>query len=315
MELPALVIVGPTAVGKTELAIEVAERFQTEIISADSIQIYRGMSIGTAAPTNDQLVRVKHHFVATVEPSERFSAAEFERQALKVAVDLWGRGKVPVVVGGSGLYVRAFVDGLFPAPGADGDLRTRLRTVAENDGVGSLYNRLTEVDPAAAQKIHAGDLRRIVRALEVYELTGVPISQLQARHKRRGVQVNPVMVGISRNRAQLNARIDARVETMFAEGFLEEVRGLLDEGYREEIERIAALGYREAVACVSGEIETAEAVALTKRNSRRYAKRQMTWFRKEKRISWYELLQDVESTTLADKITNRVHDSLRTPSR
>jgi tRNA dimethylallyltransferase len=315
LELPALVIVGPTAVGKTELAIEVAERFQTEIISADSMQIYRGMSIGTAAPSHGQLARVKHHFVATVDPSERFSAAEFERQALKVAADLWGRGNVPVVVGGSGLYVRAFVDGLFPAPGADGDLRTRLRTVAENDGVDCLYNRLAEVDPAAAQKIHAGDLRRIVRALEVYELTGVPISQLHARHRRRGVEVNPVMVGISRNRAQLNARIDARVETMFAEGFLEEVRGLLDEGYREEIERIAALGYREAVACVSGEIEIAEAVALTKRNSRRYAKRQMTWFRKEKRISWYELLQDVESTTLADKITDRVHDSLRTPSR
>jgi tRNA dimethylallyltransferase len=284
--LPILAIVGPTASGKSALAVAVAERLGTEIVSADSMQFYRSMEIGTAAPSADELTRVPHHFVGFLRPDEEFSAGAYEVAAREVVAGLNARGKTAVVVGGSGLYVSALIDGLFPGPGKDQSVRARLQAEAEEDGVGELYARLGSVDADYARTINPNDLRRIVRALEVFELTGRPLSALHREHRESERPLEAVQAGLDYARDELYARIDARVDQMRDRGLVDEVERLIDEGYAAAIERLRSLGYREIAAYLRGETPLEEAVELMKRNTRRYAKRQLTWFRGDSRVQW-----------------------------
>jgi tRNA dimethylallyltransferase len=304
--IPVIIVVGPTAVGKSSLALEMAQMLGTEIISADSMQIYRGMSIGVAAPPTEDLAKVRHHFVGIIEPDKSFSAADFAGQALEVAHGLEARGKIPVVVGGSGLYLRAFVDGLFPGPPADKRIRRRFRELAEESGSSRLHKRLREVDPESAERIHPNDLRRIVRALEVYELTGVPISELQRKYRDMKPDLAATFIGLERDRRDLYDRIDERVERMFDLGFLDEVQGLLERGYGDDIIRIRPLGYPEVKAHLKGEFDLDHAKYLIKRNSRRYAKSQLTWFRSDTRIRWFRFNTEEETADYAQQICRAV---------
>ncbi|MCK5558333.1 MAG: tRNA (adenosine(37)-N6)-dimethylallyltransferase MiaA [Candidatus Hydrogenedentes bacterium] len=302
MPIPVIIVVGPTAVGKSAFAVSVAEMLNTAIISADSMQVYRGMSIGVAALSADELAKVRHHFVGIIEPHDSFSAADFARKALEVVHELNACGKVPVVVGGSGLYVRALVDGLFPGPPADRRLRRRFKEAATEKGSNYLHERLREVDPASAAKIHHNDARKIIRALEVCELTGIPISELQRKYRDMKPDLATTFIGLERERQDLYNRIDERVERMFDLGFMGEVAELLEHGYGDEIERIRPLGYPEVKAYLLGEFDLDHAKYLIKRNSRRYAKRQFTWFKADPRIKWFRFSPDEEAADFAVQI-------------
>lgn len=281
-----LAVVGPTASGKTALAIELAERLKTEIISADSMQFYRGMSVGTGAPTTEEQARVQHHFVGFLDPREDFSAGAFEGLARARVADLNARGRIAVVVGGSGLYVRALIDGLFPGPEKDAAIRAVLQREAEEQGVPALYTRLRAVDPDYAAVIQCNDLRRIIRALEVAQLTGEPMTKLHRKHRERAKPLDAVQVALDWPREELYERINRRVDHMLTAGLLDEVQALLDKGYGDQIDRLCTLGYREMADYLRRRCTLEEAAEHMKQNTRRYAKRQLTWFRADPRIQW-----------------------------
>lgn len=289
---PLLAVVGPTASGKTALAVEVAETLGAEIISADSMQVYRGMEIGVGAPTPDERARVKHHFVGTLDPGDYFSAGTFQRLARQVIEDLNRQGKPAVVVGGSGLYVRALIDGLFAGPQADESIRSRLHAEAEEQGVAALYERLEQRDPDYAADIQPGDLRRIVRALEVLEMTGRPFSDHHNEHRQTLESLETVQVALDYPRKQLYARIDARVDRMIEQGFIDEVRKLLDAGHEPHLMRLRSLGYPEFIAHLKDETTLEQAADAIKQNTRRFAKRQLSWFRGDTRIHWLPTTAD-----------------------
>ncbi len=297
-----LAVVGPTASGKTSLAIALAERLDTEIVSADSMQIYRGMEIGTAVPSQEERRRVKHHLIGFLDPGEHFSAGQYQRAARAIVADLNARGKTAVAVGGSGLYVRALVDGLFEGPAKDPATRDRLTEQARDHGVDALYARLKETDGAYAAAIHPGDLRRIVRALEVYEITGKPLSLLHQQHQAQLKSLDTLQVALDYPRAVLYHRIDRRAEDMIERGFLDELRVLLDKGCGPELERIRSLGYREFMAYLRGEATFEEAFENMKRNTRHFAKRQLAWFRADKRIHWLPADGDTPPASHADAV-------------
>ncbi len=309
----AIAIVGPTASGKTALALEVAERLETEIISVDSMQVYRGMVIGTAAPTSEELARVKHHFVGFLDPKDQFSAGTFGSAAREVIRQLNRQNKIALLVGGSGLYLRAVIDGLFPGPARNEAIRARLHAEAERHGVAALYQRLQRVDPDYAAIILPGDLRRIVRALEVYEQAGEPMSRLHDRHRREHPPLDVLQIGLALPRDILYHRIDERVERMLDAGFLDEVRSLLQQGYESRFAELRTLGYREFAEYLRGERTYEDAVEMMKRNTRHYARRQLIWFRGDARIRWLTLSGDEDVGTLADKVFEilAVHVSLQ----
>ncbi len=283
----AVAVVGPTGSGKTRLAIALARRLNTEIISADSMQMYRGMEIGSAAPTPEEQALARHHLVSFLAPSDDMAAGEYQRLARKIASELLDAGRVPVIVGGSGLYVSAFIDGLFEGPARQQQLRDRLRAEARAVGNADMMARLRAVDPDYARQLTSeNDLVLIIRALEVYESTGRPFSDWHREHQSqlepwRVVQAAPLW-----ERPVLYERINQRVEAMVDAGWPEETRQLIDNGYGPDIERLKALGYREMAACLRGECSLEDAVAATQQHHRRYAKRQMTWFRGDKRVHW-----------------------------
>ena len=283
-----LIIVGPTAVGKTELAISLAEELNAEIISADSMQVYKGMDIGTAKPTATEHARVPHHMIDVADPREEFSAGRYLKLAEEAIADIRGRGKEPLVVGGTGLYIKALTDGLFEGPSADFALREELME-KERVRPGSLHEMLLKSDPDAASRMHPSDLRRIIRALEVYKTEGRPISRVHEEHKAQVSMRAVRMAGLRRNREELYKRIDERVDAMMSAGFLDEVKGLRDMGCARDMVSMQALGYKQALAYMDGETTLDEAVRLIKRDTRRYAKRQFTWFNAEPRIRWVDL--------------------------
>ncbi len=285
---PIVILVGPTASGKTGVALDWAERLGGEIVSADSMQVYRHMDVGTAKPSLEARQRIAHHLLDVVDPDETFNAAMFQDLADRAIADIHGRGRTALIVGGTGLYIRALHRGLFEGPDGDNLLRDALRHEVEERGVEALHLDLQRLDPEAARRIHPRDVVRIVRALEVYHRTGVPISVHQRRHGFGEERYHAIYLGISMSKSALYSRIDTRVDGMMANGLLEEVEGLMRLGYGPDLPSMKAIGYRHMAAYLRGELSLDEAVTQMKRDTRRYAKRQMTWFRRLPEVHWFQ---------------------------
>jgi tRNA dimethylallyltransferase len=285
-DIPLLVITGPTASGKTGIAIQLARRFGFELVGADSMQVYRGMDIGTDTPRPAELGDVVHHLIDVVNPDEPYDAARFVRDADTAIADIHQRGRRALIVGGTGLYLRVLLKGLQPAPPPNPELREELNAKAKREGWPKLHARLALMDPEAHGRLHPNDGVRIVRALEVYLQTGKPLSQWQREHGFAEQRYPHLVVGIQRPSAQLNARINQRVDEMFAEGLVAEVTRLLENGYDSTLKPMQALGYKSVNEYLNGQISLEEAVERTKITTRRFAKRQRTWFRKESDIVW-----------------------------
>ncbi|HSR67995.1 MAG TPA: tRNA (adenosine(37)-N6)-dimethylallyltransferase MiaA [Acidobacteriota bacterium] len=280
-----VIIAGPTASGKSALALKAALRLGGEIVNCDSMQLHRGLAVGTAKPSDEERATVPHHLYDRLDPDEFFSAGRYMKESREICAAICGRGHLPLVVGGTGLYLRALLQGVFEGPSADQDLRRRLKLSEEQKGPGHLYRMLKRLDPEAASRIQPADLVRQVRALEVHLLSGQPLSRLQKRTEPlQGYSV--LKVGLRLPRRDLYDRIDRRVSKMFRGGLLEEVKRLLDAGYSPESKGFEALGYRHAAAALQGQLSLSEAIERTQADTRRYAKRQMTWFRREKGMLW-----------------------------
>ncbi len=285
---PVLVLIGPTAVGKTALSLELAERLGAEIVSADSRLFYRGMDIGTAKPTPEERARVPHHLIDVADPDQVLSLADFQNRARRAIAGIQQRGRLPMLVGGTGQYVRAVTEGWqIPRQQANSDLRAALEVWAEEIGAQGLHDRLASLDPEAAARIDYRNLRRTVRALEVTLTTGRPFST----QRRKGpTPYDLLQVGLTRPRAELYARIDARIEAMIAAGLVSEVQGLLAAGYDPNLPAFSAIGYREVLACLQGELSLDEAIAQIKRHTRIFVRRQANWFKPDDRqIHWFEM--------------------------
>lgn len=297
-------LTGPTAVGKSEAAVCLAKALNAEIASCDSMQVYKGMDIITSKPARALRKKIKHHLIDLLPASKEYDVSRFRRDALAKIKDIIKRGKVPLFVGGTGLYISILVDGIFKANVKAKGARNRLYDTAKNKGNLYLYRRLRKIDPQAAAKIHPNDLKRVIRALEVYESTGKPISVLQKERRGLTDEYDVKMVCLNMRRDKLYKRIDERVERMFKSGLLIEAKKLL----RSKLSRNAsfAIGINELKGYFGGDYGLEEAKLLMKRNSRRYAKRQLTWFRKDKRIKWVNINEDERPGAIAKRILKRV---------
>lgn len=285
--IPLIVIVGPTAVGKTEISIDIALRLNGEIVSADSMQIYKYMDIGTAKPTIEERKGVPHFMIDIITPDQEFSVALYKEMASKIIKEIHERGHMPILTGGTGLYVNSIINIMDFSSTADWRLREELKEQAKMYGNEYLYNKLREIDPITSAKLHPNDIRRIIRALEVYKLTGKPISYYQLTTQNRpNPDYDVLMIGLTMDREKLYNRIEARVDKMIGAGLVDEVRWLCEKGYKDNMIAMQGLGYKEIIRYLDGQCTLEEAINTLKRNTRRYAKRQLTWFRRDKRIHW-----------------------------
>jgi tRNA dimethylallyltransferase len=286
-EKPKVIIIcGPTGIGKTAVGIELAGKFGGEIISADSMQIYRHMDIGTAKPTPAELALITHHMIDIVDPDEDYDAVQFSKQARDRIAEIINGNRIPFIVGGTGLYIKALLHGLFQSKPVEPQIRNRLKQEAEENGSVFLYERLKKIDPAAASRIHPNDSYRIIRALETIESSGKLISR---HHQNHGFADDPfaaLKIGLQMDRQNLYARIDNRVELMIAAGLVEEVEKLLSMGYSAELKSMQSIGYRHVVGFLAGNLPWDECLRTLKRDTRRFAKRQFTWFGADQAISW-----------------------------
>lgn len=305
MKSPLICLVGPTAVGKTEIAIQLAQQLDAEIVSLDSRQIYREMDIGTAKPTADQQRAIPHHLIDCVDVDQPFSVAEYQRLADIAIAEIWERSKRVMAVGGAGLYFRGIIEGLFDGPGADVEIRAKLQREADEHGNVALHERLRQCDPEAADRTHPNNLVRVIRALEVYELTGKPISALQQQWKMEEPRYPFWAFGLDMPREVLYRRIEDRVDLMVEAGLVEEVKGLLDRGYPRNCVAMQSFGYKELTDYVDGVRTLDEAIALLKQNTRRFAKRQLTWFRKDPRIEWIDISRFSSIDGIVDNLLAR----------
>jgi tRNA dimethylallyltransferase len=284
-KIKIVVIAGPTGSGKSDLAMRLAERVDGEIVNADSMQIYRGLDIGTAKPPAEALARIPHHLIDIVSPDQNFTASDFRREAAAAIADIHSRGKKAILVGGTGLYIRALLEGLVDSPTGDPELRRQFADLPGEE----LLRRLSEVDPETAERLHPNDRVRIIRALEVFAQTGRPISAFRAEHGFAGSYYDALKLAIKVERQELYRRVEARVDQMMQDGLVAEVQRLLALTYTQELKSMRSIGYKEISAYLAGEITLDQAVALIKRDTRRYAKRQMTWFGRENDFIWLEL--------------------------
>ncbi len=294
---PINIICGPTGSGKTSVALELAQKFRVELISADSRQILKHLNIGTAKPTSDELNSCPFHLVDIIEPGERYSAFNFIDDAESAIADIQKRDKTPLIVGGTGLYLRALTDGVVEIKQEDFSIREKLEAELEEKGVESLHKKLEAIDPLESAKIHPNNKNRIVRALEIFYLTGHTKSELITTGKYRNSKHKFAYHCLSPERELLYERINNRVETMLSSGLLEELNDLISLGYKDKIAIANVIGYAELLRYIDGKISLDEAIAMIKQNSRRYAKRQMTWFRKQSELVFYE-----ESSKLFDAL-------------
>lgn len=300
---PVIAFGGPTASGKSSLAMMLAEFIPIEIINFDSMQVYRGMDIGTAKPDEGEQEMVPHHLLDLRDPDEPFSVGQYVPLFRETVMDIAGRGRLPVAVGGTGLYLRGALGGLFEGPQHDDELREEMRS-SENNDPGILYRMLEERDPETAARTKPRDMVRIIRALEVFELTGMPISELHREHSFTDRPFDAAIYCLNPEREMLYRWIEERVEEMMEHGLLEEIEGLRSKGYGRDLTSMKALGYRELMAHLDGETSLEEAVDLIKRNTRRYAKRQITWFKGEEEVRWLEYSHPDELPGFAQQIAN-----------
>jgi len=306
-----IVIVGPTAVGKSEFAIKLAKEIRGEIISADSMQAYKGMGIISQGPTTIQQRGIPHHLLSFLSPEKEYSAAMFARLAGNAIQGMIKRGKVPIIAGGSGLYVKALIDGIFPSRGKDLGLRKKLRRLARKKGSPFLHERLKKIDPPAAEKIHPNDLKKIIRALEIYEVEKKTKTSLKQKTRSLSDKYNVRLFGLTMERKRLYERINSRVDSMFRDGIIKEVKRLLR--LKLSVTSRQALGIKELEGYLNKEYGLDRAKEVLKRGTRRFAKRQFTWFRADKRIRWIDITEEGEkevveeiaspSTNFASKIS------------
>ncbi len=308
LKSPLILVVGPTAVGKTEIAIQLAEQLGGEIVSADSRLFYRGMDIGTAKPSPAELERVRHHLIDIVNPDQTLSLAVFQTMAREVIADIHRRDRLPLLVGGTGQYIRAVTEGWKPpAVTPDPRLRAALGSMEADRGPEWLYQRLQAVDPGAAEKIHVRNVRRMVRAMEVILTTGRRFSEQQVHGES---PYHLVTIGLRRPRAELYARIDARIEAMFAAGLLDEVQGLLDKGYGPGVPAMSAIGYRECIRVLHREMMVEEAKTEMRRATRAYVRRQANWFKEtDPGIRWFEAGDPDLVTSITSFIRESLHEA------
>jgi tRNA dimethylallyltransferase len=288
MKPKIIIICGPTGIGKTATSIELAKAFNGEIIGADSMQIYRYMDIGTAKPTADEQRQVRHHLIDFIDPDEHFDAVQYARLAREKVPALYDRGIIPFVVGGTGLYIKSFLYGMFQSEPIDSAVRDRLAKEADERGSDLLYQRLKICDPSTAQRLHPNDTYRIIRALETYEATGKSISEYHNTHGFSEQPFDAFKIGLNMDRALLHERINQRVDMMIAAGFVDEVKKLLSIGYTPDLKSMQSIGYRHVVYYLQGRLTREECVQTLKRDHRRYAKRQLTWFGADDEIIWKE---------------------------
>jgi len=282
-----VVICGPTGIGKTSTAIDLCEAVGGSIVGADSMQVYRAMDIGTAKPTPQERVRVRHDLIDVADPDENLDAARYEQMASQVISQLQAAGLTPCVVGGTGLYIKVLLHGIFPDAPRNPAVRKVLGFRLEQEGAPALHHELTRCDPRAAERIHPNDAPRIVRALEVFETTGRPLTDLQRCHGFRQQRYAALQIGLNIERQELFRRIDQRVDRMIEQGLLTEVRTLLERGYSPQLKSMQSIGYRHMTAYIAGHLNWKEAVRTLKRDTRRYAKRQLTWFMANPKVLWF----------------------------
>jgi len=301
MKSKILVIAGPTAVGKTKIAIETAKRLNGEIISADSMQIYKKMDIGTAKPTVEEMGGIPHHLLSIVEIGEKFSVVDFQKMAFDCIEDILSRGKVPIVCGGTGLYINGLVEEIdYGEVTSSEELREELEKVAKEKGNEYLYEELKSVDKDAAEKIKLNDTKRLIRALEVYRMTGTTITEFQRRSKEKEKKYDYIVVGLSMDREKLYERINLRVDEMMKCGLLEEAKDVLAEmGANDKLTSFQAIGYKEFLPFFNGECTLEEVAEMIKQEPRRYAKRQITWFKRTPGLRWVDVYEDAPAV---DKI-------------
>jgi tRNA dimethylallyltransferase len=287
-----MVLLGPTAVGKTEVSLDLAELLEAEIISIDSRLFYRGMDIGTAKPDLDDRQRIPHHLIDVSDPDDTWSLERYIEAAMQVIQDVHQRGRLPLLVGGTGQYIRGLIDGWRPPPRPEDDgMRENLFAIAKKDGPRELHNQLRTVDPLSADRIDYRNIRRVVRALEVYQLTGEPFSR---QRRIKPPDFDSVKIGLTRPRSELYERIDRRIETMLEEGWIKEVENLVAAGYGLEHPALSAIGYQQLVKHINGELALEEAVAIIKRLTRQYVRRQANWFKSsDSSIRWFRVGADV----------------------
>lgn len=285
-----IAIVGPTSIGKSKIAIELALKLNGEIISADSMQIYRKMDIGTAKITPKEMKNIQHHMIDIVDPDQTFSVADFQQLAKLKIYEILALSKVPILVGGTGLYIRSILDVYeFQEQPIDEKRRHELMELAKSQGNHHVHLLLQKVDPKLAAKLHANDIRRVVRGIEYYELTGNKMSEVNSGKIKENNEFQPIMIGLNIHRDILYDFINTRVDKMVEEGLIEEVKNLLLQGYSPKLTSMQGLGYKEIIGYLHGEYDLKEAVRILKRNTRHYAKRQLTWFRKDERIKWFNV--------------------------
>ena len=287
-----VILLGPTGSGKTTLSLKLAERFGGEVVSCDSVAVYRGMELGTAKPTKEEQARVPHHLIDVAEPDEAFTAGEYSRRARAALREIAARGRVPIVTGGTGLYLRALTEGLFAGPARQESLRTRLRSKAQKHGGEWLHRMLRRLDEETADRIHANDTAKLIRAIEVCVAARKPMSEVMGRDPLQGFRL--VRIGLNPPRAALYERINQRCAEMFAAGLVEETRGLLER--YGPVKVVDSLGYRQACSVLDGAMSEQDAIKAAQQGHRNYAKRQMTWFRREPEVMWIEGFGDEAGT-------------------
>lgn len=282
------ILTGPTAIGKTELSIDLARELKGEIVSCDSMQIYKHMDIGTAKVTKEEAAEIKHHMVDLVEIDEEYTVADYRRDASEIISNLNNEGKLPIVTGGTGLYINSLVYELnFAQVAPDEELRSRYESIAESKGNDYLHDLLREIDLNSAKKIHPNDVKRVIRALEIYELTGKTMTEYSKGFRKENDKYNLAMVCLDMDREKLYERINYRVDLMLEDGLIEELEKILDMGYDKDAIALQGIGYKEIISYLEGDISLEKAINDIKQGSRNYAKRQLTWFRRDKRMKWF----------------------------